>query len=53
MEYITMFITHLLKSAEYFLVEGIPIVPVEHWAEIPGAIAFNIAKLITIYMSIL
>lgn len=53
MEYITMFITHLLKSAEYFLVEGIPIVPVEHWAEIPSAIAFNVAKLITIYMSIL
>ena len=53
MELITMFISHLFKSAEYFLVEGIPIVPVEHWAEIPGAIAFNIAKLITIYLSIL
>lgn len=53
MDNIIMFITHLLKSAEYFLVDGIPIVPVEHWAEIPGAIAFNIAKLITIYMSIL
>lgn len=48
-----MFISHLFKSAEYFLVEGIPIVPVEHWAEIPGAIVFNLTKLITIYMSIL
>ena len=53
METITMLFTHLIKSAEYFLVEGISIVPVDHWVEIPGAIAFNIAKLITIYMSIL
>jgi hypothetical protein len=53
MELITMFISHLFKSAEYFLVEGFPTIPVEHWAEIPGAIAFNIAKLITIYLSIL
>jgi hypothetical protein len=53
MELITMFIAHLIKSAEYFLVEGLPVVPVEHWAEIPGAIAFNLAKLITIYLSIL
>lgn len=48
-----MFISHLFKSAEYFLIEGIPSVPVEHWTEIPGAIAFNIVKLITIYLSIL
>lgn len=53
MEYLTMFIAHFFKSAEYFLIEGIPTIPFEHWAEIPGAIAFNIAKLITIYMSIL
>jgi hypothetical protein len=53
MELVTMFISHLFKSAEYFLIEGIPTIPVEHWAEIPGAIAFNIVKLITIYLSIL
>lgn len=53
METLIVFITHLLKSAEYFVIEGIPIIPFEHWAEIPEAIAFNIAKLITIYLSIL
>ena len=53
MEYLTMFVAHLFKSAEYFLVEGVPTIPFEHWAEIPSAIAFNIAKLITIYLSIL
>lgn len=53
MELLTMFISHLFKSAEYFLIEGIPTIPVEYWVEIPGAIAFNIVKLITIYLSIL
>ena len=53
MNNIIMFISHLFKSAEYFLIEGIPTIPVEHWAEIPGAIAFNVVKLITIYLSIL
>lgn len=53
METVIMFFTHLLKSAEYFIIEGIPNIPFEHWAEIPGAIAFNLAKLITIYLSIL
>lgn len=53
METVIMFFTHLLKSAEYFIIEGIPIIPFEHWVEIPEAIAFNVAKLITIYLSIL
>ena len=53
MEYLVLFISHMFKAAEYYLIEGVPTIPVEHWAEIPGAIAFNIAKLITIYMSIL
>ncbi|MBQ4630631.1 MAG: hypothetical protein IJB70_06590 [Clostridia bacterium] len=51
MEYIIMFFTHLLKSAEYFIIEGIPTIPFEHWAEIPGAFAFNLLKLIEIYLS--
>ncbi|MBQ2902807.1 MAG: hypothetical protein IJA31_11615 [Clostridia bacterium] len=46
-----MFFTHLLKSAEYFIIEGIPTIPFEHWAEIPGALAFNLLKLIEIYLS--
>lgn len=53
MEILIMYFTHLLKSAEYFIIEGLPNIPFEHWAEIPDAIAFNIAKLITIYLSIL
>ena len=35
MEYAIMFVTHLLKTAHYFMVEGIPTVPVE---QIPEAI---------------
>lgn len=53
METFAMLLTHIIKTIEFFLIEGIPSVPVEHWAEIPGAIAFNIVKLITIYLSIL
>jgi hypothetical protein len=48
-----MIITHILKSIEYFIAVGIPTIPFENWIEIPNAIVFNIAKLITIYLSIL
>ena len=53
METFAMLLTHIIKTIEFFLIEGIPSVPFEYWAEIPGAIAFNIVKLITIYLSIL
>lgn len=53
MEAVTMYFTHIIKVIEYFVIEGLPDVPVEYWAEIPGAIAFNVVKLITIYLSIL
>lgn len=53
METFTMILSHIIKTIEFFLIDGIPTIPVEYWMEIPGAIAFNVVKLITIYLSIL
>ena len=53
METFAMLLTHIIKTIEFFLIEGVPEVPVECLAEIPGAIAFNVVKFITIYLSIL
>lgn len=53
METFAMLLTHIIKTIEFFLIEGLPDVPAEYWTEIPGAIAFNVVKLITIYLSIL
>lgn len=53
MEYLMMFISHLLKSAEYYIVEGIPIVPLEHLPEAINGIVFNFVKIATIYFSML
>lgn len=53
MEYLIMFVSHLIKSAEYFLVEGIPAVPIEHIPEAIEGVVFNFIKLATIYLSML
>ena len=53
MEYLIMFISHLFKSAEYFLIEGIPTIPLEQIVYIPEALFWQIAKIIEIYLSIL
>lgn len=53
MEYLVMFVSHLIKLAEYFLVEGIPTVPLEHIPEAIEGIVFNFIKLATIYLSTL
>ena len=53
MEYITMYISHLFKVAEYYIVEGIPTVPIEHIPEAIQGIVFNFIKLATIYFSML
>lgn len=53
MELITMFITHLFKVAEYYLVEGVPTIPLEQIVYVPEALFWQTAKIIEIYLSIL
>ena len=48
-----MFISHLFKSAEYFLIEGIPTIPLEQIPYIPEALFWQTAKIVEIYLSIL
>lgn len=53
MEYIMMFITHLLKVAEFYLVEGIPTIPFEQLIHVPEALFWQTLKILEIYLSIL
>lgn len=53
MEYIIMFITHILKTIEYFTIEGFPEIPLDALPETAEAIAFNFLKLIQIYLSVI
>ena len=53
MEYLIMFITHLFKVAEYYLIEGIPTIPLEQILYIPEALFWQTAKIVEIYLSIL
>lgn len=53
MEYLTMIITHLYKVAEYFLIEGIPKIPIEKAIYIPKALFWQAVKIVEIYLSIL
>ena len=48
-----MFITHLFKVAEYYLVEGVPTIPLEQIVYVPEALFWQTAKIIEIYLSIL
>ena len=51
MEYAIMFVTHLIKTAHYFIVEGIPTVPVSQIPEAIEALFWQTAKITEIYMS--
>ncbi len=53
MEYIILIITHILKSAEFFITEGMPRVPFDKLPEAAEALLFNLIKLVEIYTSIL
>ena len=53
MEYFVMMATHLIKTAHYFIVEGVPVVPLEQIPLALEGIAYNTLKLITIYFSML
>ena len=51
MEYFAMFVSHLIKTAHYFIVEGMPEIPIEYIPEAIEGVVFNFIKLATIYFS--
>ena len=53
MEYIIMFISHIVKTAAYIAVTGFPEIPLEQLPAAAEAIIFNVVKLAEIYASIL
>ena len=50
-EMLTMFITHILKSIEFFAASGLPAIPLDKLPEAAAALAWQIAKIIEIYSS--
>lgn len=48
-----MFITHIIKTVEYFAVEGFPEITLDMLPEVIQAVIFNTAKLLTIYAAML
>ena len=50
-EALLMFLTHMLKSAEYFIVEGFPAIPAEQLPYAAEALIYNFIKLFEIYLS--
>ena len=51
-EMLTMLITHILKSIEFFTVSGLPAIPLDKLPEAAAALAWQIAKIIEIYSSL-
>lgn len=44
-----MFFTHIVKTVEYFIIEGLPEITLDMLPEVIQAVIFNTAKLLTIY----
>lgn len=53
MEYLIMFVTHIFKTAEYFIAEGLPSIPMDKLPEAAEAFIWQSLKLIYIYMTVL
>lgn len=51
MEYIIMIVSHILKSAEFFIIEGLPNISLDNLPEMVEALIFNFFKLAEIYLS--
>ena len=51
MEYIIMMVTHLIKTAAFFAVNGFPEIQIEHIPEAIEALFWQTAKITEIYMS--
>ena len=52
-EMLTMFITHILKSIEFFAATGLPAIPLDKLPEAAAALAWQIAKLAEIYFAVI
>lgn len=54
MEYVTMFISHLLKSAEFFLIEGgLPEITPETLLPSIQAMVYNLADMASLYLAVI
>ena len=53
MEYIIMFISHIIKTAAYIAAAGFPEIPLEQLPAAAEAFIFNVVKLAEIYVSML
>ena len=52
-EMLTMFITHILKSIDFFINSGLPEIPLDKLPEAAAALAWQIAKLAEIHFTII
>ena len=50
-EMLTMLITHILKSIEFFATAGLPAIPLDKLPEAAAALAWQIAKLAEVYFA--
>ena len=53
LEMLTMLITHILKSIEFFAASGLPAIPLDKLPEAAAALAWQIAKLAEIYFAVI
>ena len=51
MNYIILLITHIIKSAEYFVEEGLPVLTSEQLPYLLEALIYNLTKIVEIYLS--
>ena len=52
MEYIIMIVSHILKSAEFFIIEGFPEITFENLPDVIVSSLSNIMKLVIVYLSL-
>ena len=52
-EMLTMLITHISKSIEFFAALGLPAIPLDNLPEAAAALAWQIAKLAEIYFAVI
>ena len=53
MEYVTMFFSHILKTIEYFAIEGFPEITPDMIPEVVQALIYDFGKIASMYLSLL
>lgn len=48
-----MLISHIIKTIEYFAVEGFPVIPIEDLLASLEGLAFHFANMISLYLAVL